>query len=446
MARWLGRTAQGAVLTGRQQQIHSQTLNETQKQMAANPPVHFSLEEANATLQQITDPVQYAQAAGQAIATMEAQRAAREQAARLMKQFDDTIGEAVDMPYFTPPPKLATGGGAAASAGYAPLGGQRMDAMRAETEPHLQARKFGTGDGADAGLSGAGNVGLPGDAATEFDPAASNSGGPGSTPAMPTPLAFDGPAGGSMPGAAGQQIPGHYTPPELQVPDLPAGGTVPGAPLPTGGGLPGVPDLPGYELPDQSGTTVSSYTPPEIPQSSTGRVTPGMPGSPHLPGDSLNQRFGPGSGPYPGGPPGAIPPLGPTTVSSPGQKLGGFGGGGVGGGGVGGGAPGGIPGGGAGGGGASGGGAPGQNSAAMRGPGTAADAAMRAAQQAQGQGIRGGAMPMAGGMPPVGGARQQEDDKEHRVAAYLTDEDGIFSPEEVIAPPVIGDWSNKDWK
>lgn len=55
-------------------------------------------------------------------------------------------------------------------------------------------------------------------------------------------------------------------------------------------------------------------------------------------------------------------------------------------------------------------------------------------------------MPMAGGMPPVGGARQQEDDKEHRVAAYLTDEDGIFSPEEVIAPPVIGDWSNKDWK
>lgn len=465
VARWLGRTAQGSVLTGRQQQIHSQTLNETQKQMAANPPVHFSLEEANATLQQITEPVQYAQAASQVIATMEAQRAARDQAARLMKQFDDTIGAAVDMPYFTPPPKLAAGGGSAASGGSAPLSGRRMDAMRAETEPHLQARKLGTVDGADVGLSDRsstaladGNgVGLPDNAVTGFDPATSGSGdfGPGSTPAMPAALAFDGPAGGSMPGVSGQQTPGHYTPPKLEVPEIPSGGTIPGAPLSTGGGLPGVPDLPEYELPDQSGTTISSYTPPEIQQSGTGRVVPGMPMSSHLPGDSLNQRFGPGAGPYPGGPPGTIPPLGPTTASSPSQKPGGFGGGGgvggigVGGvgvgGGVGGGAPGGVPGGGAGGGGAAGGGAPGQHSAAMRGPGTAADAAMRAAQQAQGQGVRGGAMPMAGGMP-AGGARQQEDDKEHRVAAYLTDEDGIFSPEEVIAPPVIGDWSNKDWK
>jgi hypothetical protein len=40
--KWLGSTAEGSVLTGRQQEIHSQVLNETQHAMAGNPPVPFS--------------------------------------------------------------------------------------------------------------------------------------------------------------------------------------------------------------------------------------------------------------------------------------------------------------------------------------------------------------------------------------------------------------------
>src|SRR5436190_22379795 len=56
VGKWLGATAQGATLAGRQQEIHSQALNETQRQMAANPPVQFDLQSTNQRLQQMTDP------------------------------------------------------------------------------------------------------------------------------------------------------------------------------------------------------------------------------------------------------------------------------------------------------------------------------------------------------------------------------------------------------
>ncbi|WP_433407972.1 hypothetical protein ACQPZU_16500 [Saccharomonospora azurea] len=449
VARWLGRTAQGSVLTGRQQQIHSQTLNETQKQMAANPPVDFSVEAAHANLLRTVDPVSYGMYLPVVAAKAEEQRAAREQAARLMKQFDATIGEATDMPYFTPPPKLGGGGGGGASPG----GGEQPLSPLTMMSRGLPGKTVGSAENTVENTAehaaehevalGAPRVGPDGSPVSAYEPhapyGAGGSGGVGV------------PGGQAYPGA-GQQ--GQYVPPPVQVPDLPSGGAAPGGQSFAPGD---VPPLPQYEVPDYSGTSPSTftapstYTPPELSPGSN-RV-PGMsvPPVPNFPNDPASQRFGPPAA-FPPGAPGTVPPL---DSGAPRPKMPGIGGGvggGAGGGaaglpgGVGGGAAGGgaAGGGAAGGGAASGGSAAGQNSAALRGPGGAADAAMRAAQQ--GPGARGAAMPMAGGMPPAGGARQQEGDNEHRVAGYLTDEDGLFNPEEVVAPPVIGDWSNKDWK
>jgi hypothetical protein len=52
---------------------------------------------------------------------------------------------------------------------------------------------------------------------------------------------------------------------------------------------------------------------------------------------------------------------------------------------------------------------------------------------------------MGGGAGGKGG--KGEDDKEYRLADYLEPEDdSLFAADEVVAPPVIGDWKNKDWK
>ncbi|TVT37611.1 PPE domain-containing protein, partial [Amycolatopsis rhizosphaerae] len=124
IGKWLGQTAQGATLTGRQQEIHSQVLNETQRKMAANPPVQFDVRAANAQLMQCTSPVEYAVRVSQDLQVMQAQRVAREHAAQIMTQFDQEIGSAVATPEFPAPPALAqtraasvSGGGAAGSGG-----------------------------------------------------------------------------------------------------------------------------------------------------------------------------------------------------------------------------------------------------------------------------------------------------------------------------------------
>jgi hypothetical protein len=42
---------------------------------------------------------------------------------------------------------------------------------------------------------------------------------------------------------------------------------------------------------------------------------------------------------------------------------------------------------------------------------------------------------------------KKEDDKEHKSADYLeSDDPNFFAGEEAVAPPVIGDWKNQDWK
>ncbi|MGW4832061.1 hypothetical protein ACWEOG_31050, partial [Amycolatopsis japonica] len=73
-------------------------------------------------------------------------------------------------------------------------------------------------------------------------------------------------------------------------------------------------------------------------------------------------------------------------------------------------------------------------------------AAARAAASGGKPGTPGGMGPM-GGMAPGAGKGQGQDDKEHKVADYVeSDDPSFFAADEVVAPPVIGDWKNKDWK
>ena len=109
VARWIGDVGKGAQLTGRQQEIHAQVLNETQKRMAANPPVPFDVRAANAHLQTITDPAQYMRQYQQDMAQYTAQKAAQEQAARLMSDYDTQVGAATSAPAFGTPPALDSG-------------------------------------------------------------------------------------------------------------------------------------------------------------------------------------------------------------------------------------------------------------------------------------------------------------------------------------------------
>lgn len=484
VAKWLGQTAQGAVLTGRQQQIHSQTLNESQKQMAANPPVRFSVQEANARLQQITDPVAYAQEAHQAIQTMQAQQAAREQAARIMTQFDDTIGAAINMPLFTPPPKLAggsattasarksvspAGGGAAgegdmavanglvARSGADGAGGVPGSGADAAAAALRQAQNLPEGESFGAGADVGAGTGVPG-----VDPAAARltgvdpsvGGGPAgsgidpaatgqhvSVPDLPgtsgsgfrgQPLSATGevPGGTSFDPTTHAANSASATPPSLRVPDLPTGGQAGGLGAGASGG--GTPGLSGF-----SGTTASSYTPPDTKRPGAGK-TPKLGWSGGVNGDSISSRLGGSSG---------LDGLSGTGGQGRGAgsvpKLGG-GGGAVGGGVVG---AGGI----GDGQGATGSGraasTPGQVSGAAKGM-VGGEAAANAAQRAAGQGGRGMTPGMAG-MPAAGGAKGKDDDKEHRAASYLEADDDLFAAEQAIAPPVIGDWKNnkdENWK
>lgn len=121
LARWVGEAGRGAQLAGNQQQIHSQTLNETQKQMAANPPTSFSMDGALANLQTITDPVAYAQESDAVWQDYENASAARDQAAQLMTDFDTTVGAATTTPVFGPPPTLTESGSPQQPPGAPPL-------------------------------------------------------------------------------------------------------------------------------------------------------------------------------------------------------------------------------------------------------------------------------------------------------------------------------------
>jgi hypothetical protein len=499
VGKWLGSTAQGAMLTGHQQQIHSQALNETQKQMAANPPVAFSVQDANARLQTITDPVQYAAAAGQEMQVYKEQQAAREQAARAMTQFDGTVGAAVSTPAFAPPPKLPGSTGSANRGGGAGTPGAATP--RSQMQPLSADMPLGAngpagpgglgaggslpGGGSPGGGDGAGGAGMPpldtsggggagggalGGAGAGGGIAASTGGGVGGGHV----------GGGGVGGGAGggvPNIPGFDSSSNLQGGSF-SGSGIPGSGIPGGGihggGAGGVPQFDGS-------TTASGFSPPS-PSSSGGFNAPGlnvpsMPDGSTTRGGSPFSAGGPGGGsPFTGGSPdgftpGGIPTIGrsggvngdsigsrlsgvPGPIESGSVKGSGLGGalggsgGGAGGGGLG---AGGSSGGGKGIGGIGGGASSGASSlsggSATGGALAAQEAA--AARAAAGGGAAGRGPAGASGMGGMGhGAKGKgEGDKEYRLADYLeTDDPSIFAPDEAVAPPVIGDWKNTDWK
>ncbi|KZB81702.1 hypothetical protein [Amycolatopsis regifaucium] len=474
VGKWLGATANGATLTGRQQQIHSQTLNETQKQMAANPPVPFDVREANANLQTITDPYQYMSQLGKDLETFKKQQDARDRAAQVMTQFDTTVGSAIATPAFPSPPKLPSAQATRQLRGT-PAGGGAGSPAHALRDPNSPENADGTQRPSpfDVGSNGAGPDGIA--ASTDGTAHGGGAGGPGGVSPFNSP---NGPSGGTpgggFPGGGG---PGsHPNPPGISVPDLPTGGdgyrpaaasgpTMPNLPkfddgTHTTGYTPPSIQPPSYQPPNVQMPTIPEgggprtgpggglpYTPPNIPipNRPTGGPGPVMPkippiGNPGGSGDNIGRRLGglpsiPDGGSYKGTP--YTPPKLPNLPNIPGGggggNLGGIGAGGTG----------------AGGGGLAGAGRS-TGSLGMGGAvGAGAMDAEAAAARAAGSGKAGtpGAMGPMGGMAPGGAKGKGEDDKEHKVADYVeSDDPSFFAPDEVVAPPVIGDWKNKDWK
>jgi hypothetical protein len=441
VGKWLGATAQGATLTGRQQQVHSQTLNETQKAMAANPPVAFSVQEANARLQQVTNPVEYAAQASQDMAQYRAQQAARGHAAQIMTQFDETIGAAVATPQFPAPPKLP--GASSASMARRPGGGGAGAGTAAQPlmardglQPTVPGVPVGDPSTVDGGKAAALGTGGPGGGAPGIPDGSGGSGGSGS--------GFGGSGSGGPGGSGG------FTPPPLNVPDGPSGG------LPSGG-FTGA-GVPGVTVPDfNDSTTTSGFTPAASNSPTGGMPTGGMPGLnvPDMPGGGNTVRPGtsftpppitvpdmPGGGPMgvPGGSGTGTPPtigrMGGINGDSIASRLGGGGGLGAGGSGTG--------------GGTAGPRLTGGSLAPGGAAGAAAEAEAMAARNAAGTagGTRGAAgTPGMGGMGAGAKGGKGEEDKEHRLADYIENDDpDAFAPDEVVAPPVIGDWTNTDWK
>ncbi|KDN21000.1 hypothetical protein [Amycolatopsis rifamycinica] len=494
VGKWLGATAQGATLAGRQQEIHSQALNETQRQMAANPPVQFDLQATNQRLMSMTDPVQYAAAAGEAMQTYRAQQAAREHAAQIMTQYDETIGGAVATPRFPAPPKLPTAtatrqnavanGGAGAGGAQPLLARSPLEPAATGTRADVNAAALGgVGAGGGAGVAGgaggaagggAGMPGIPGDGSGGSGGSGfSGSGIPGAGGSDFSGGGGSGFSGAGIPGGAGSGAGGAggagFTPPNFDVPDTPAGGNFSGAGIP-GSSLPHFDDSTsssGFSpsgIPASGGTGGSGFTPPSIPNipdvsgGGGGSVRGGSP----IPGFTppgidpiTGLPTGTGGLNTPGG--GKLPTIGRgggINGESIASRLGGLNGGG----GAGGGSLGGIGGSGVGGSGTGGAGAGGAGGAGVRGAGNlsggaasgaAAEAEAAAARNAMsGRGSAGAAgAPGMGGMGAGARGGKGDNDKEHKAADYLeSDDPNFFAGEQAVAPPVIGDWKNQDWK
>ena len=420
VATWLGSTAEGAVLTGRQQEIHSQALSETQRVMADNPPVPFSAPEANARLAAITDPAQYALQFQTELDTFNQQQAARGQAAAVMQRFDETVGGAATTPRFTAPPSLLRATRASAPLlGIAaePLTVRRDSAQAVATafdQGRLVPKTVPEGTTAAGTLPGA-NV--PGGQST---PAAFSA---PATPVLPqshAPAAFTAPSGLNTP--SGGMTPASFTPPAAH--DIPHAPTSPSGYVPGNGTTtpstftkPSVPA--GPFGPEAEPTTRIAFPPRNRPSANQpGQLPGGVPpltgGTPGGGGPGVNRFGGPGS--LPGGGPGGVPGGGAPGGAGAASGRGGFG-----------------PLGGA------GGAASGVAGGATGGPGAPGSGVPGARAGAAGA-------PMGGGGAP-GGRSRGEDDDEHQPASYLEGDADVFAPGSVVSPPVIGDWhGNQDWK
>ncbi|WP_033293512.1 PPE domain-containing protein [Amycolatopsis jejuensis] len=529
VGKWLGSTAQGATLSGRQQEIHSQALHETQKAMVANPPVKFSVQDANAQLQTIRDPVVYALAAGAAMKTFRDQQAARDQAAQIMTRFDQTVGGAVATPQFVAPPKLPGGeteahrdpaqlirGGPDGHPGALGPDGKPLpmgpdgkplpmgpdgkplpmgpDGKPLPMGPDGKPLPMGP-DGKPLAMGPDGKPMGPGGIGPDGMPLGGNPGGIGpdgkplGSSHTTVPPKFEmpgGPGGSSIPGGSG-----NFTPPPLHLPDTPGGSTIPGGfhpgntdstkvqgftppplnlpdtrgggPVFPGGG-PGVPGGPAGGGPGGGpGFTPPSFTPPpftpnsgpggsKIPSTGTTPFSGKIPSTSGPTGGRIPSTGSPLGGKIPSigeSPLGKIPPLsGKIPDSTTGGPLGGSGGkvpgigrtGGVNGESI----SSRLGGGGSGfGGRAVGPASPGAVTGAIGNPG---EEPLSRGPGAGGKGAPGS--PGMGGMGAGGGrGGTGPEDKEHKIADYVeSDDPSFFAPDEVVAPPVIGDWKNQDWK
>lgn len=104
VAQWVAATGRGAGLSGQQQANQAEAIGHAKQQMDTNPPVPFSVVDANARLQTITDPVVFAQQMRVEQDTFNRHLAAQEQAARTMHSFDTQVGAASATPAFPAPP------------------------------------------------------------------------------------------------------------------------------------------------------------------------------------------------------------------------------------------------------------------------------------------------------------------------------------------------------
>ncbi|MEU5259469.1 PPE domain-containing protein [Amycolatopsis sp. NPDC021455] len=223
VAHWLGTTGRGALLAGRQQQLQAQALEEARRRMAANPPVEFSAEAANARLQGITDPVEYARQLGEDTRVRQAREAAHAEAVRIMTEYDRTLAQTVATPFFAAPPELP--GASAVSSGQTAPGRPGAGTGAGGVPPARSPEQVVAAGAAQPGSPVAGGV-------AAFP--AADSEGAGGVPAFPV-------AGGVRPGSpvAGGVSPGSTGEVESRTPAFPAvGGVPPGSPV-AGGVSPG---------------------------------------------------------------------------------------------------------------------------------------------------------------------------------------------------------------
>ncbi|MEU4247104.1 PPE domain-containing protein [Amycolatopsis sp. NPDC026612] len=494
VAHWLATTARGALQTGRQQQLHAQALEEARRRMAADPPVEFSPEAANARLQGTTDPVEYARRLAEDTRTRQAQEAAHAEAVRIMTEFDRALAQSVVTPFFAAPPELP---------GSAVRSGQKVAAV---TPGLVPAAAGGSGPVSPVSrpellvASGAGGVPLPDAAAVGavggVVPVSRSDSRVGGVPPVPDstvaegvglftrsdtgtggipPLPQAGPAvdrgvpplpdstvaGGAGPFSRPDPV-ATGVPPVLQPDSTVAERARPFSRSDSGaGGIPplpqqgsgmdrGVPPLPDSTLPDsplpegpsplrQPDGGIGGRIPPFPHSDSTAasgaRWVPPIP----PPDPALAAAVPPEPTAVSGtGGPGRVPPIPPVgpTISGAGPGR----------------VPPLLPGGAA-----SGGRGAGRRDDALRSGGPRAPELSGAVPDSAPAGIPAvpgpagtpagpqGAQASPTGVPRAGG--KPPDDLEHRVADYLEADPDLFAAEQPVVPPTLGDWKkNKDWR
>ncbi|MGH3624884.1 MAG: hypothetical protein ACRDQ5_24355, partial [Sciscionella sp.] len=108
---WVGESGQGSALTGTQMSLHAEALSTAKNSVPKPPDKPFDIDAANADLQATTNPMAMMTKRAEYIATMNKQQADQQEAARVVQNYDNTLGGATTTPAFSPPPRFSGGGG-----------------------------------------------------------------------------------------------------------------------------------------------------------------------------------------------------------------------------------------------------------------------------------------------------------------------------------------------